>query len=115
MITLMSHRTLDVQREATRAIANLLSSFRHQSLVIDSGISVLLNIVTAEDDDCCYHVALSLRKLSPNLNSHPAIIFANGFKVLFKLIEHSDPNTQRQAATALRDLCANPDYKVHNI
>ena len=93
-------------------MSNLLSSFRHQAAVIEMGIQALLALVDCDDDECSYHVALSLRKLSPNLKSHPVIIYAGGFQVLFRLIEHSNFNTIKQAAAALRDLCANPDYKV---
>jgi hypothetical protein len=42
MITLMAHRSLDVQREASRAVANLLTSFRHQALLIESGIYIYM-------------------------------------------------------------------------
>jgi len=112
VINLMSHDSLEVRREASRSVSNLLSSFRHQAAVIEMGIQALLALVDSDDDECCYHVALSLRKLSPNLKSHPVIIYAGGFQVLFRLIEHSNFNTIKQVAAALRDLCANPDYKV---
>ena len=112
VINLMSHSSLEVRREASRCVSNLLSSFRHQAAVIEMGIQALLALVDADDDECSYHVALSLRKLSPNLKSHPVIVYAGGFDVLFRLIESNDFNTVKQAAAALRDLCANPDYKT---
>merc|ERR1711988_973892 len=55
---------------------------------------------------------MSFRKLSPNLKSHPIIVYSGGLKALFALLERPHLNTQKQAASALRDICANPDYKL---
>jgi hypothetical protein len=38
LVSLQSHDSLDIQREATRAISNLLSSFRHQGTIMEDGI-----------------------------------------------------------------------------
>ena len=112
LILLMNHIDLNVIREATRGIANILSSFRYQSLIIETGIPILLSLLSKNDEETDYHIALSLRKLSPNLNSHPVIVYSNGFKAIFGLLNNGNINTRKQTATALRDICANPDYKI---
>ena len=112
LIALEAHKVLDIQREASRGIANLLSSFRHQAAVIQDGIPGLIHLAYSDDDECSYHAALCIRKLSPNLKSHPSFIYAGGFKAIFRLLKLSNLNTQKQAAGALRDFCANADFKV---
>lgn len=55
---------------------------------------------------------MSFRKLAPNLKSHPVLVYAGAYKALFHLMKLPHQNTQRQAAAALRDLSANPEYKL---
>jgi hypothetical protein len=112
LIALEAHKSLDIQREATRGIANLLSSFRHQAAFIEDGIPGLVHLAFSTDEECSYHAAMCFRKLSPNLKSHPIMVYAGAFKALFHLLKSSNVNTQKQAAAALRDICANPDYKL---
>ena len=112
VIALEHHASLDIHREATRCIANLLSSFRHQYVIIDDGISGLVKLSYSEDEECSYNAALSFRKLTPNIKSHSAIVYQNGYKALFHLLRSSNINTQKQAAAAVRDLTANNDYKT---
>ena len=112
LVALEGHDSLDIQREATRGIANLLSSFRHQATIIDHGIPGLVHLSESVDDECCYHAALSFRKLTPNLKSHPPLVYSGAFKALFRLMELPNLNTQRQASSAVRDLCANPENKL---
>ena len=112
MVALEGHDSLDIQREATRGIANLLSSFRHQATIIDHGIPGLVHLSESVDDECCYHAALCFRKLTPNLKSHPPLVYSGAFKALFRLMELPNLNTQRQASSAVRDLCANPENKL---
>ena len=97
----------------------------------------LVKLAYSTDEECAYHAALSFRKLAPNLTAHPIIIYAGGnsykdigyfyyehfhcyqlklvcigFKALFHLMKSPHFNTQKQAASALRDLAANSDYKL---
>ena len=51
-------------------------------------------------------------KLSPNMKSHRGIIYQGGLKTLFFLLQVKDVAIRRQAATALRDLAANPAHKL---
>lgn len=112
MAGLMNHDSLDIFREASRAISNLLTSFEHQAVIIEQGLSGLNALALSTDSECQYHAALSLRKLSPNLASHRGICFGGGLEALFHLLKAKDFKTRRQAATALRDLCAHADHKI---
>jgi hypothetical protein len=104
---------IDVHREASRAIANLYSSFgNHNAIIIRDGIPRLVHLAVSADLECQYHGALAFRKLAPNLDSHKRIIDAGGLQSLYTLIGVNDLKIQRQAATALRDLAANELFKI---
>lgn len=112
MTGLMNHDSLDIFREASRAISNLLTSFEHQAVIIEDGIPGLNALALSDDAECQYHAALSFRKLSPNLASHRGMCYGGSLKALFHLLKAKDFKTKRQAATALRDLCAHDDHKT---
>lgn len=112
MAGLINHDSLDIFREASRAISNLLTSFEHQAVIIEDGLPGLNALALSSDPECQYHAALSFRKLSPNLASHRGICYGGGLKALFYLLKAKDFKTRRQAATALRDLCAHADHKM---
>ena len=108
LIGLMKHSNTDIHREASRAIANLLTSFGHHQEIIEDGLPGLIALGVSTDIECQYNAALAFRKLSPNMKSHRGIIYQGGLKTLFFLIQVKDVAIRRQAATALRDLSANP-------
>lgn len=112
MSGLMRHDSLNIYREASRAIANLLSTVEHQAVVIEDGLSGLNALAMSTDPECQYHAALSFRKLSPNLASHRGMCYGGSLKALFHLLIVKDFMTRRQAATALRDLCAHAHHKT---
>lgn len=112
MARLMDHDSLDIFREASRAISNLLTSFEHQAVIIQDGLPGLNALALSTDPECQYHAALSFRKLSPNLASHRGMCYGGGLNALFYLLKAKDFKTRRQAATALRDLCAHADHKM---
>lgn len=117
----LNDANVDVRREASRGIANIASSFRHQQEIINSdndfdipqtpdqlssrlmsykgqrtGISGILSLIfRADDEDCILHAAIILRKLAPNLASHRAIIQNDGYKALFQLLVYSNPGLKR--------------------
>jgi hypothetical protein len=64
--------------EASRAIANLLTSFGSHSSIIIDGVPGILHLALSQDAECQYHAAIALRKLAPNLSSHEAIVNADG-------------------------------------
>ena len=103
---------LVLRSEASRAIANLLTSFGSHSSIIIDGVPGIVHLALSQDAECQYHAAIALRKLAPNLSSHEAIVNADGIKSLFHLTAMKDIKLRRQAAVALRDLAANPDHKV---
>lgn len=112
MAGLIDHNSLDIFREASRAISNLLTSFEHQAVIIEQGLPGLNALALSVDAECQYHAALSFRKLSPNLASHRGMCYGGGLKALFHLLNVNDFKTRRQAATSLRDLCAHADHKM---
>jgi len=112
LVALQQHDVLDIQREATRAISNILSSFRHQGTIIEDGIPGLVRLCYSTDEECCYSASLCFRKLTPNLRSHSVLVYSGIFKGLFQLLTLPNINTQKQAASALRDICANPEYRL---
>lgn len=112
MISLMKHDAIDIFREASRTIANLLSSFEHQATVIEEGLGGLIALGLSPDPECQYHAAMSFRKLGPNLRAHAGLFANKGMATLLFLIKVLDLKTRRQAATALRDLAANDEFKV---
>ena len=108
---LMRHHAIDIFREASRTVANLLTSFNHQAVIIEDGLPGLNALALSTDSECQYNAALSFRKLSPNLASHHGMCHGGGLEALFHLLKAKDIETRRQAATALRDLCAHVDHK----
>lgn len=115
MVALIDHDSVDIHREASRAIANLLTSFHHQSTIISDGLPGLVHLALGPDGECQYNAALSFRKLTPNKDAHQGIVDNGGLEALFQLLEIRDSKevpTRRQAATALRDLAANPELKL---
>jgi hypothetical protein len=87
MISLMQHDAIDIFREASRTIANLLSSFEHQATVIEDGLSGLVALGMSPDPECQYHAAMSFRKLGPNLRAHAGLFANHGLATLFFLIK----------------------------
>ena len=106
------HQNIDVHREASRAIANLLTSFSNHASIIKNGIAGIVHLGRSADIECQYHAALAFRKLAPNFDSHGPILDHDGLATLFLLTRLNDLKIQRQAATALRDLAADEDHKV---
>lgn len=115
---LQKYEVIDILREVSRVVANLLTSFRyHDHFIIEvddlCGIYAIIRMASLQDDvEIIYNTAVSLRKLTPNLKTHNMIVKFHGFQVLFKMIQYENINIQRQSASALRDLVANPDYKL---
>ena len=115
MVALVDHDAVDIHREASRAIANLLTSFHHQATIISDGLPGLVHLALGPDAECQYNAALSFRKLTPNRDAHEGIMEHGGLEALFQLLEIKDSKevpTRRQAATALRDLAANEHLKL---
>ena len=112
MIALMRHNSIDIHREASRCIANLLTSFHHQAEIIQDGLPGLIHLATSSDPECQYNASLSFRKLSPNLRSHKGIVYGGGLKSMFFLLKVQDIKTRKCAASALRDISAHADHKL---
>ncbi len=111
LITMVKRRNLCVYRDASRAICNLLSSLEYQSAFVEFGLESLTILSSSPDNEGRYYIALSFRKLSPNLSSQRSIKHGGGVKVLASLLKVKDFKIRRLAAEALRDICAHPEYK----
>lgn len=65
MIGLIHHEGVDVHREASRALANLMSSFDTHPDVIAAALPGLVVLAQSTDEECRRHAALAYRKLVP--------------------------------------------------
>lgn len=95
LIGLMRHRNEDVHREASRTLANLLSSFKHHTEMISDGLPGLVALGFSLDSECQYNAALALRKLAPNFASHRGLIYDGGLKTLFFYAPRSSTRAAR--------------------
>ena len=109
LMPLLEHTCVNVYREVTRAISNLLSSCDIHDSFINSGLSSLLEICNDSDKECQYNVSLACRKIVINKKSHPTIMkhVAN----LLDLLKSDDVNTKKHVLTTLRDLSVNPSNR----
>eukprot|EP00753_Platysulcus_tardus_P011177 PLAT3273.9.p1 GENE.PLAT3273.9~~PLAT3273.9.p1 ORF type:complete len:3983 (+),score=2360.32 PLAT3273.9:40-11988(+) len=106
---------LNVQREALRASAALLTSFASHDAFLRAGLSPFVKLGCLEGDaEVAYAAALAMRKLMCNDASHRPLVKAGALRALQLLVgsEHA-AHTRVQAAAALRDLAADADFKEH--
>ncbi len=114
MVRLMHCDNIDVHCEASRAIANLYSSFgNHNAIIIRDGIPRLVHLAVSADLEWQCHGALAFSTLTPRFDicinaSLMLVVFKRGFT----LIGVNELKIQRQAATALRDVAANDLFKI---
>ena len=113
MISLMQSKHLSIHREASRCVANLLSSSPSHRLFIDgSGLPALFRLCSSLDVETQYNCALIFRKLSPVLSNHELIISRKGLGPLHTLTMTQDIDVNRQAVAALRDMASNLNFKA---
>ena len=108
---LVHHESIDVHREASRALCNMLTSDHLQNEIVDSCFEAIFLRSSNADSELQYYLSISLRKLGGNTKSSD-IIRRKGFSNIFELLKSDEFATQLNAATAIRDLCANNDVKV---
>lgn len=113
MVCVMKSKHLSVHREASRAVANMLSSTAFHKLFLDEGgLSSLFRLCKSLDIETLYNCSLIFRKLSPILTNHDHIIGKGGLVNLLNLTKTHDVSVNRQAAAALRDISSNPQHKI---
>ena len=71
-----------------------------------------LQVGFSDDPQCQFHAALCYRKLSPNVASHKGVVMDGGLPPLFKLSKAPFLEARIEAAIALRDFAADPEYKL---
>lgn len=108
---LLQNTSVHVIREATRATSNIVSTKSCQDEYIQCGGLVgLINIVsTIMDKECNHYVARSLNILSFNAKTHSFIV-KDGLSAVHLLMQSNDTVTSSNAATSLRNTCANGKY-----
>ena len=101
----LEREELDLKREASRIVANLLSAHEIHPHIIQRGLDSLILLSAYTCKECRYQTALAFRKLTPTISSHQALI-NDGLSNIISLVKDQDSKTRKQAATAIRDLSA---------
>ncbi|KAG6974314.1 hypothetical protein JG688_00003126 [Phytophthora aleatoria] len=108
----MRSRHLPVYREASRLVANLMSTPEfHAVLLNEEGLAAVARVAKIEDQECQYNTALALHKLTSNSDTHRALLGSGSVQTLHMLLGAPGLDVQRQAAAALKTLTANKDNK----
>lgn len=117
----MRSKYLSVVREASRAVANLLTGWNAHPIFIDeNGLMSLFLLARNADNECQFNAALIYRKLSPNLGTHPSIhnypdprgLKRVGIHPLIGLAQLRDVRIQEMSAAALYFFASNQEFKV---
>lgn len=113
LIFSMRNRRISIQREATRAISNLLSFKNSHSLFFqENGLSPLFIVSRSADAECQYNSSLCLKKLSSDHSNHKRLIDGNSLEPLIHMIGSEYDNVKVQAGAALREISSNHIYKL---
>ena len=105
IIPLLKNENVEVCREASRAISNVLSSAGIHSAFIRYGLSASLRLCQDPDKECQYNATLMCRKIVVNKASHAEIL--NQVSGLMTLASCGESKTRNLALTTIRDLSAN--------
>jgi len=102
---LLENKYVQVYREASRAISNILSSCETHNSFTSNGLSALLCLCQNIDKECQYNASLACRKIVVSKTSHPQIM--GQVSVLMTLANCEQTETRNLVLTILRDLSAN--------
>ena len=105
ILPLLKSKKVQVYREASRAISNILSSCETHSSFIKYGLSALLRLCQETDKECQYNATLACRKIVVSKESHALII--DQLSGLMTLANCEETETRNLALTTIRDLTAN--------
>ncbi len=115
MLQLMHSRHVVIQREAGRAISNLMSSDQgNVEWQEEMGIGSTLSLANSTDGQCEYNSALILRKACANAAGRSIVCDASiGISTVLAMIgSNSLDDTCIQAAIALMELASDPGFKA---
>eukprot|EP00940_MAST-03C_sp_MAST-3C-sp2_P002171 g2171.t1 len=113
LLKLLGYGSVQIAREATRGLGNLLTRLENHGLFLaGSHVGSVVKLAMSDDHEQRYYAGLLLRKLSPNFSSHESIINSGGLASLAFLAGDRDAKVRQQSAMALRDIAANPRFKV---
>jgi len=107
------NRSVDIHREATRALSNLLSSLDgRKEFLSERGLQSLFAIARSVDVECQYNAALCLRKLVSDHSNHNKLVAQGSLKSIILLTDAEDLGVQLQALSALKSISSNQEMKV---
>eukprot|EP00814_Leptocylindrus_danicus_P009478 CAMPEP_0116018954 /NCGR_PEP_ID=MMETSP0321-20121206/8948_1 /TAXON_ID=163516 /ORGANISM="Leptocylindrus danicus var. danicus, Strain B650" /LENGTH=3722 /DNA_ID=CAMNT_0003489431 /DNA_START=23 /DNA_END=11192 /DNA_ORIENTATION=- len=112
VIDCLCHEKIDVHREASRAVSNLVTSCCFHGAILEFGMIQLLHLCSSEDKECLYHVALSLRKLAPAKKAFHQLIMQHSLSNLLSKIKVVDMITKVHVAAVMREVASNDAHKV---
>ncbi|KAL9191141.1 hypothetical protein ACHAXT_000847 [Thalassiosira profunda] len=113
LLSLTANANLAVAREATRALASVLSSTAALTTLLEAdGVTALVNVSKLQDSEIVYNAAVAFRKMSSNVISHEVLFSQDGVGALVDLTSRDERNIQLQSAAALRDVASSPDFKL---
>ena len=114
VLRLTDSASTSIVREASRVIANLLSSTElfQAEFLKEGGLASIIRVSMFHDYECVRNASLSLRKLAANGASHSILFSQDGIKAIMHLAGHDDLQVRIQSAAALRDISSNGDFKL---
>jgi len=112
LLCLIDCQDTSIVREASRVIANLLSSTEFQAEFLkERGLASIIRISLFHDDECVRNAALAMRKLAANKAAHGILFSQDGVEAIMHLADHDELQVRIQSATALRDISSNADFQ----
>ncbi len=110
----MKSRNIGIKREASRAVSNLLTSKTSHKMFFDAnGLNSIQCVSQSLDKECQYSIALSMNKLSTNFFYHNELLTYGALHIILNLAKlKNNLIAARQAASALRRLSSNREFKV---
>lgn len=108
----LCHESVDIHREASRAVSNLVTSYGFHNPFLRFGLIKLLRLSSSEDKECLYHVVLSLRKFAPANSASHHVIIQHSLSNLLSKIKMADMTTKIHIAAVLREIASNDKHKV---
>jgi hypothetical protein len=113
LLCLIDCDNTSIVREASRVIANLLSSTEFQAEFLkERGLVSIIRISRSHDYECVRNVALAIRKLAANKASHGILFSQHGVEAIMHLADHEELQVRIQSAAALRDISSNADFQL---
>ena len=113
MLRLTQDRHVSRVREATRVLANIVSSIStHIPLLKGGGMAIISGVSKTQDFECVHNVAVIFRKLAANSAVHEIFFTDESINAVIDLVANRNTQTVLQSAAALRDISSNPEFQL---